>query len=159
MFVIHVLHLVRDVLEPVLGGFCLRNHVRELSTNDRLRVQWLPECLPLVDPLQALLHDHAHVPRSATAHGPSFVIEVAENDENSSALRAERVLHGHLDVLEGDVGSTRGGRVRGLDRLCLNTLPALNENDSKALVRLAANCEAMSRSSANVPHKRNMHTH
>ena len=50
LFVIHVLHLVRDVLEPVLGGFCLRNHVRELSTNDRLRMQWLPERLPLVDP-------------------------------------------------------------------------------------------------------------
>lgn len=162
-----MLHLVRDVLEPVLRGLRLRDHVRELRTDYRLRMQGLAERLALVHPLQALLDDKAHVARATAAHRPSLVVEVAagdavsgvsrgsesillpENDEDAVALGAKRVLDGNLDVLKGDVGSSSGARVRGLDRLRLNALTTLNENDCETLVGLAPNSEARRTSATN----------
>ena len=50
LLVVHVLHLVRDVLQPMLGRFRLRDHVRKLVSDYRLRVQRLSERLALVCP-------------------------------------------------------------------------------------------------------------
>ena len=126
----------------MLRGLGLRDHVRELMADDGLRVEWFAERLALVDPLQALLDDEAHVARRRATHTPALVVEVAQNDEDASTLGPERVLDGHFDVLEGDVSRASRSGVGGLDRLRLHTLPTLNENHSETAVGLAAHSEA-----------------
>ena len=52
------------------------------------------------DSLQTLLDGDTLTPRRAAAHYPTLVVEVAQNNEETSSLRAKSVLYGNLDVLE-----------------------------------------------------------
>ena len=65
-----------------------------------------------------------------TNHGPSLVVKVAKNDLDTLVLLAQHVLGRNLDVVEGHVSGTGGGRVRGLDLLGLDTLAALDKEDT-----------------------------
>ena len=65
-----------------------------------------------------------------TNHGPSLVVKVAKNDLDTLVLLAQHVLGRNLDVVEGHVSGTGGGRVGGLDLLGLDTLAALDKEDT-----------------------------
>jgi len=110
--------------------------------------------------LEALLSDETLAAGRRADHDPSLVVEVGEHDEDSSTLLAESVLDGHLDIIKGDEGSSGGGRlepevrlnappsvlsthVGSLDRLGLDTLTTLNQDDSEAILGPAANGEAV----------------
>ena len=69
-----------------------------------------------------------------TNHGPSLVVKVAKNDLDTLVLLAQHVLSRDLDIVECHVSGTGGGRVRGLDLLGLDTLAALDKEDTEALV-------------------------
>lgn len=68
-----------------------------------------------------------------TNHGPSLVVEVAEDDVDALVLLAQEVLDGNLDIVKGDVAGSGGGRVGCLDGLGLDALAPLDENDTEAL--------------------------
>lgn len=102
-------------------------------TNDGLINEALAKDNTLVRPLQALLGDEARSCNGAAGHGPTLVVEVAEDDVDTLVLLAEQVLHGDLDVVKGDVGGSGGGGVGGLDGLCLDALAALDQHDAEGL--------------------------
>jgi hypothetical protein len=69
-----------------------------------------------------------------TNHSPTLVVKVAKNDLDTLVLLAQHILGWHLNVIERHVGSAGCGRVRGLDLLCLDTLAALDEEHTQALL-------------------------
>lgn len=109
--------------------------------DDSLGNQRLSKHLPLVRPLQALLHNTPLRPRARAAHHPTLVVKVAQDHEQATVLGAEHVLRRDFDVVEGDKTSAGGGRVGGLDRLGLDTFTTGDEEDCEAAFGLAANCE------------------
>ena len=95
-----------------------------------------------VNALETLL-DHSTLASSrGTAHSPSLVIEITQNNENPSSLGAECVLHRDLNIVERNEGGTSCRRVACLDLTGFNTFTALNENDSDAIFGLASDSEA-----------------
>jgi len=70
-----------------------------------------------------------------------------EDNENSSTLRPKCVFNGHFHVVKGDISSTGGRRVAGLDRLGLDTFTSRNQDDCKAIFGLATGGEAAGRAS------------
>ena len=89
------------------------------------------------------------------------MVEVAEHDEDASALGTERILDRDFNVFElpttvnkifhtgvvsadahCNVRSSGCRRVRCLDRLSLDTLAAFNKYDGEAVLCLATYCEA-----------------
>ena len=70
-----------------------------------------------------------------------------EDNENSSTIRPESIFYGHFHVVKGDISSTGGWRVAGLDRLGLYTFTSGNQDDSEAILGLATGGEAASRAS------------
>ena len=70
------------------------------------------------------------------------MVEVAEHDEDTAALLPERVLDGHLNLVEGDVCGASCGRVRSLDLPRFDALAALYQDDGEPVLRLAADGEA-----------------
>ena len=63
------------------------------------------------------------------------MVEVAENDVDTLVLLAKKVLDGHLYVVKGNISSTGGGGVRGLDGLGLNTFSSLNKQNAQGIAR------------------------
>lgn len=86
-----------------------------------------------------------------TGHGPSLVVEVAEDNVDTLVLLAEEVLGGNLDVVEGDIGSAGSRRVRSLDRLGLDALAALDQQHAQALVGLDADDEVVAENTVGDP--------
>mmetsp|Transcript_29302 Transcript_29302/g.95497 ORF Transcript_29302/g.95497 Transcript_29302/m.95497 type:complete len:469 (+) Transcript_29302:1331-2737(+) len=132
LLVVHLVHLVRDVLEPVLERLDLRRHVRELVADDGLRDERLAKDDALVRPLIALLQ---HEPRPADGtddNHPALVIEVAHDALEAFVLLAEEVAHGNLDIVVLDVRGARGRAVARLDLLRGQPLRALNEEQGDA---------------------------
>ena len=103
----------------------------------------LAEYLALVRPLDALLDDIPLTPSARARHDPSFVVEVAQHDQQSLIFFAKHVARGNLDVIERDKGGSSGGRVGGLDRLGGDALAALDEEDGETLGGLACYCEVV----------------
>lgn len=102
--------------------------------------------------LQTLLHDEALRSNAGSAHTPSLVVEVGEDDLKTLVLFAKGMLIWNKDILKGDVGSARSGRVGGLDGFGLNTLAALDEkNNESALLSAAANGEIVCKGSIGDP--------
>lgn len=73
--------------------------------------------------------------RRATAHHPSLVVEVAEDDVNPSTLFTESVLYGHLDIVKGDICRAGGGGISRLDSLRGDIVITLNEDDCESLLQ------------------------
>lgn len=130
----HIAHLIGDVFKPRLDGFRTGDHIRRLGADDRLRAEWLPKRLALRDPLQTFLDDHALSASRGANHDPAFVVEVAQDNENSAALGAERVFDRYADVIERDVGRACGGRVGRLDGLGRDAFLTRNEDDCQAIL-------------------------
>ena len=130
----HIAHLICDVLKPRLDGFCAGDHIRHFGADDRLRAERLPKRLALRDPFQTFLDDHALSARRRANHDPTLVVEVAQDYENSAALRAERVFDRYADVIERDVGCARGGRVGRLDDLGRDAFLTRDEDDCQAIL-------------------------
>lgn len=63
-------------------------------------------------------------------------IEVGEDDNETSVLGTEHVFGGHLDVVEGNVGSSGCGRVGRLDLLRLDSLSSRYEECSQTAISL-----------------------
>lgn len=78
-----------------------------------------------------------------TSHCPPFVVKVGKNYVDALVLLAEQVLDRYLDVVIRDEGSTRRGRVGRLDRLRLDALPSLDQEDAESLVRLDSRDEVI----------------
>lgn len=72
------------------------------------------------------------------------MIEIAEHDEDASALLAESVFNGYAHVVESDVRGARRTRVARLDGLSLDARSTLDQNDCKAVLRLAADGKVIS---------------
>ena len=89
---------------------------------------------PKGDALHTLLDNGTLPPCICAAHDPTFVIKVAEHDEDASALLAESVLHRNLDVVEGDVCCSSRRGVRSLDRLRLDSRATLDEKDGESVL-------------------------
>ena len=142
----HIAHLVCDVLKPRLDGLCTGDHIRHFGADDRLRAKRFPKRLALRDPFQTFLDDHALRASRCANHDPTLVVEVAQDDENSAALGAERVFDWYADVIERDVGRARGGRVGRLDDFGRDAFLTRDEDDCQAILfqryspELAVNC-------------------
>ena len=72
----HIAHLIRDILEPGLNGFCARDHRSQFRADDGLRAERLAERLALRDPFQAFLDDHPLCASGCANHHPTLVVEV-----------------------------------------------------------------------------------
>ena len=129
---------LRDGLEPRLVSLAKGNHLGELLANDGLVDQTLAKDKTLVSPLERLLDNEAHVADGGAGHHPALVVEVGQDDIDALVLLAEQVLDGNLDVVKGDVGGAGRRRVRGLDRLGLDALAALDEEHRQTLLGLDA---------------------
>lgn len=68
-----------------------------------------------------------------TAHAPSLLVKVAQDDTNALVLFAEEVLYRDLDVVECNISRARSWGVRSLDGLGFNALAALDEDYAKPL--------------------------
>jgi len=76
LFIVHVGHLVGDVLQPRLSAFASGDHLGQLGADDGLRGEGFAEDFPLVHPLETFL-DYASLGSDTTAgHNPPFVVEV-----------------------------------------------------------------------------------
>lgn len=107
-------------------------------SNHGLVYQALAKHQPLVGPLEALLDNGAHRPHRRRAHHPALVVEVGQNHVQTLVLLAQQVLHGHLDIVKGDVrGAGRGGVAR-LDGLGLDALAAGDEEHRQLVARADA---------------------
>lgn len=135
--VIHLAHLERDALQPILARLGQRDHLGQFLAHHGLADQRLPKHDALVRPLQAFLDDGAHPPDHAARHGPALVVEVAHNHDEPVMFLAQEVVHGNLDVVELDERRRRRGRVRRLDPLGLYVVVSRHEDDREALFRLA----------------------
>jgi hypothetical protein len=62
------------------------------------------------------------------------VVEVAQDNENSAALGAERVFDRYADVIERDVGRACGRRVGRLDGLGRDAFLTRDEDDCQAIL-------------------------
>jgi hypothetical protein len=71
-----------------------------------------------------------------TGHGPSFMVEIAEDDSSSLMLLAEQVLDGDFDVVERDVGCASRWRVRRLYGFGLDTLASFDKEHTQAFASL-----------------------
>lgn len=83
--------------------------------------------------LETFLDNCALTSSRGATHHPSFVVEVAEDDEDSSALGAQGIFDRDFDVFKRDVCSAGGRRVTGLDRFRLYTFPTLDEYNSETI--------------------------
>lgn len=82
----HVVHLVRDILQPALHRLGAGNHGSNFAADDGLRCQGLPKCLALTYPLEALLHDRTLSTSRGSGHHPAFVIKIAAIREPSGNI-------------------------------------------------------------------------
>lgn len=95
----------------------------------------------------------------AATHNPSLVIEVAKNNEDTSTLRAQSVLHWYFYVVKlgrfcepsvtssvgmthSNVCCTGGWRIGRLNGFCLDALTSLNKDNGEPIIGLASNGEA-----------------
>ena len=87
--------------------------------------------------LQTLLDNTSLTPRRRTAHYPTFVVKVAQHDEDSSALFTKRVLDRDTNVIKSDVGRSSRGGVRRLDWLGFNSGTTFNKQDGESILFMA----------------------
>ena len=127
--IVHVIHLVGDGLQPGLTGFGQRDHFGNLLTYDRLGDQGLAKHDTLMCPFEALLHNGTHPSNHGAGHGPTFMVEVAHDDDESIVFFAQEVVDGNFDVVELDEAGGRRGRVRCLDFLDFNIFISWDYND------------------------------
>lgn len=162
LLVAHVAHLVGDSLEPGLHSLDLGDHVREpfcqfkhlrysLLTDDGLGEERLAKDVTLGSPLDALLDNDTRAASRATAHGPTLVVKVGEDDKETTVLGTEHVVLGNDNVLELNVGGTGGSRVRSLDLLGLDTLAAGDEEDGETTLGAASDGEVVGVHTASDP--------
>lgn len=59
--------------------------------------------------LETLLDNSALASGRGTAHYPSLVVKVTQDDENPSALGTKGVLDGNLHIIEGNESGAGGG--------------------------------------------------
>lgn len=64
---------------------------------------------------------------SLTSHGPSLVVEVAEDDVDALVLLTQEILNRDFNVVKGDVSSTCRSRVCSLDGGGLDAFLSLDE--------------------------------
>lgn len=126
----HLVHLVRDVLEPGLGGFALGDESRELLPDDGLGDEGLAEGLALVCPHHQLGANGACGADRRAAHDPSLVVKVGQDDGNTSTLGTDEVASWDAAIVVGDVGGAGGGAVRRLDLLCLDASGCSRDADN-----------------------------
>lgn len=101
---VHTLALVHDALEPVVRGFNLASHVGELHADDRVVDELLPEGLALVRVLHGILVADTGKADALDDDANTLMVEVGHDDLEALVLLAKQVLHGDLDVLEGNIG-------------------------------------------------------
>lgn len=124
----HVVHLVRDELEPILPTLDARDHGCKARADNRLRVERLAERDALRGPLEALFDDATLRSERCADDHPPLVVEVAQDDLHALADRPEGVRDGGSRTVECDVGRACCRRVRGLDRLCGDRVLARDED-------------------------------
>lgn len=65
-----------------------------------------------------------------------MTLDTPQDDENTSALRAESICYRYPDIVEGDICRLGGGGVRGLDEFGGDSLNAGNKNDGEAILEI-----------------------
>jgi hypothetical protein len=104
----HHLTLVHQALEPSISSLDLARHLRELHADDGVVDELLAKGAALVGVLDALLVADARESHGLDDDADAFVVEVGHDDLEAAVLLADQVLHGYLDVFEGDVGRAAG---------------------------------------------------
>jgi hypothetical protein len=115
-----------DILQPTLHTLGALDHLSQFGTNHSLAVERLAKSFALRGPstskaevsgrcskrnsgiyAQKTFFDDFPLSscRSATHH-PSFVVEVTQNDEDSSTFWTQSILNGYFDVVECDESGT-----------------------------------------------------
>jgi hypothetical protein len=79
------------------------------------------------------------------------MVEVGENDENSSTLFTKCVADRNLNIVKGNIGSSSSSGVAGLDLTSFNTLSSLDKNYSEATISLTANSEVVGKGTVRDP--------
>jgi hypothetical protein len=92
LFVTHVVHLVRDRIEPRLAHLKGRTHLGKLETNHGLINELLSENLALHCPLIAVTHRQAHVLESDETNTPSLMIKIEHDDLESFVDSKQHIL-------------------------------------------------------------------
>lgn len=124
VLVVHLGHLEGHVLQPRLGRLALGDDSSELGSDNGLTDQGLAKGLPLVGPHHQLGADSTRGADGRAAHDPSLVVEVGQNDGDTSTFLSDEVLGWHLGLIVHDVRGTSSGAVRSLDLLRLDTATA-----------------------------------
>ena len=77
LLVVHLCHIVCDVLEPCLAEFASRHHIGELLADHGLLNQSLAEYLALMSPFPDFFSDVTGATSSTTAHDPALSSKVS----------------------------------------------------------------------------------
>lgn len=137
----HLLALVDKVLKPVVRSLDLAGHVSKLHADDRVLHELLAESATLVGVLDALLEADTREAQRLDDNTHALVVEVGHDDAETLVLLAEQVLNGDLDILEGDVGSTRGPDTLAVHAAGADTLTTLDEEERDAVHAGAASAD------------------
>ena len=138
----HHLTLVDQTLKPSISGLNLARHLRELHADDGVVDELLPESAALVGVLDALLVADAREADRLDDDADALVVEVCHDDFEAAVLLSDQVLHGDLDVFEGDVCGTAGPDALAVHAACADaTEAALDEQDGDAVHAFVAGAD------------------
>jgi hypothetical protein len=94
------------------------------------------------DALHTFFHNRTLASNRRAAHYPSFVIEVTQDNKNSSTLQTKGILNWYFDVIESYKRGTSCGGIAGLNGLSLYAFATLDKDYSESILCLATNREA-----------------
>jgi hypothetical protein len=117
----HVVHLVRNVLQPALHRLNAGNHGSNFAADDGLRCQGLPKRLALTYPFETLLHDRTLSTSRGRYHHPAFVIKIAANRGPSSNIAHVRTA-GEMYLSITKIPPPSGPRVFSTGTLTLSNV-------------------------------------
>jgi hypothetical protein len=141
---VHGTELVGDELNPSLSGLNLSDHVTELVANYTVVDEADAEGLASVSMLDGLFNANASKSKSLNSDTPALGVEVGDNILETLILLSDQVGAGYRDILEGDVGGSRGPQTRAVHLTDLDTRALLldqEERDSLGAIATGADSD------------------
>lgn len=128
-----MIKLINDLLRPRLKRFHLLRHVPKLVPDNRLLDQSLTKRLALRGPRHSILETRPRAAQTLEHDPQALVVEVAHYVSETLAFGADKVLDGHLDVLQDHVGGGREAPGTDFDFARANAFGAWDNEEGNSL--------------------------
>lgn len=109
----------------------------------------LARVVPPVKAMSGLEVDFAQAIR--TNHGPTLMIEVAQDNLHALVFLSQQILDRDLDVIEGNIGGSGSRRVRSLDGLGFHALASRYQKDTEVFASANAGDKVVTKGSVGNP--------